>query len=201
MGRKAKSPGGDLLPIASRQGGRRLFLANYLHPAYIKKQLVLTLSLGDPPEKIAMGVAVGAFLGVFPTFYFGIPLAAIGARLFKFNMASAIAGSAISSPLTSPFIIVASAALGGALTGADWMVIAAQYQELIKDLSATFKGGLDLGPLAALLRKQEFWLTVKTTVLAYLAGNIILCVLTAVPAYFVTKHVVIGYRRKRGALV
>lgn len=201
MGRKAKSLGDDLLPIASRRGGRRLFLANYLHPAYIKKQLVLTLSLGDSPEKIAMGVAVGAFLGVFPTFYIGVPLAAIGARLFKFNMASAIAGSAISSPFTSPFIIVASAALGGALTGADWVVIIEQYQQLIKDLSATFKGGLDLGPLAALLRKQEFWLTVKTTVLAYLAGNLILCVLTAVPAYFVTKHAVIGYRRKRGALV
>lgn len=201
MGRKAKSLAGDLLPIASRRGGRRLFLANYLHPAYIKKQLVLTLSLGDPPEKIAMGVAVGAFLGVFPTFYIGVPLAAIGARLFKFNMASAIAGSAISSPLTSPFIIVGSAALGGALTGTDWMVIAAQYQELIKDLSSTFKGGLDLGPLAALLRKPEFWLTVKTTVLAYLAGNLILCVLTAVPGYFVTKQAVIRYRRRRGVLV
>ena len=201
MGRKVKSLGDDLLPIAFHKRELRRIVVNYLHPGNIKKRLVQVLGLGDPPERIAMGVAVGVFLGVFPTFYIGIPLAAIGARLFKFNMASAIAGSAISSPLTSPFIIVASAALGGALTGADWVVIIEQYQELVKDLSTTFKGGLDLGPLAALLRKQEFWLTVKTTVLAYLAGNLILCVLTAVPAYFVTKQAVIGYRRRRGALV
>lgn len=175
-------------------------IRNYLHPSYMKRQLLQALSLGDPPEKIAIGVAVGVFLGVFPTFYAGIPLAALGARLFKFNVAAAVAGTAIATPLTGPFIIVASAFLGGALTGADWTAITKEYQEFIGELGAGFRSGFDLGPVADLLGKEEFWSTVRTTILTYLAGNLILCALSSVPAYFATKRAVVEFRRRRGAI-
>lgn len=176
------------------------FFVRYLSPTYIKRQLAQVLSLGDPPEKIATGIAVGVFVGVFPTFYLGIPLVALGARLFGFNMAAAVAGTAVATPLTSPFIILGSAFLGSALTGTDWAAISQQYQVFIRELSSSFERGFGLGGIADLLATGEFWSTVRTTVLAYLAGNVILSGATSVIAYFIAKQAVVEFRRRRGAM-
>lgn len=149
-------------------------IGSYLHPSYIKKSFLQALRLGDPPESIAMGITVGIFLGIFPTFYLGLVLAALGARIFKYNMIAAIAGTAVATPLTAPFFLAASAALGGWITGLDWGVIMAQLQG------------------------ERIWAAAGTAVIAYLIGNIILCILFCVPAYFLTKKAVVEYRRRRG---
>lgn len=146
-----------------------------LHPAAMKRRLTQVVSLSDPPDRIAKGVAVGVFLGVFPTFYTGLIIAVLGARFFKYNLIAAIAGSAVSTPLTSPFIIVASAVLGSQITGVDWSIVVQQ------------------------LETGEIWAAAQATALTYLAGNIILCILATVPAYFLTKQAVIEYRKRRGA--
>lgn len=153
----------------------RRFLGEYLHPASIKRRLLQTLSLGDPPEKIALGVALGVFLGVFPTFNLGIILAVLGSRLFKYNLAASIAGSAVSTPLTSPLIIAASAALGSLITGVDWGTVLEQ------------------------VKGEQLWDAAWAAVLTYMAGNLILCVLSSVPAYFITRQAVVEYRRRRAA--
>ncbi len=149
-------------------------IRDYLNPAYVKRQLLQALSLGDPPEKIALGVAVGVFLGVFPTFYVGIPLAAVGSRFFRYNMVAAIAGTAVSTPLTGPFIIAGSAVLGSLITGVDWNTVVEQ------------------------LRGDQLWTAAWNTTITYLAGNIILCIISSIPAYFITKRAVVKYRRRRG---
>ncbi len=145
-----------------------------LHPAAMKRRLTQVVSLSDPPESIAMGVAVGVFLGVFPTFYTGLIFAVVGARFFRYNMIAAIAGTAVSTPLTGPFIIVASAMLGSRITGVDWSVVVDQ------------------------VNSGDVWAAAQATAVTYLAGNIILCILTTLPAYFLTKRAVIEYRRRRG---
>src|SRR3972149_4712560 len=147
-------------------------IRDYLNPAYVKRQLLQALSLGDPPEKIALGVAVGVFLGVFPTFYVGIPLAAVGSRFFKYNMVAAIAGTAVSTPLTAPFILFASAALGSRITGVDWQSVVEQ------------------------VKGDQIWAAAWNSAVTYLAGNIILCILTSIPAYFITERAVVEYRRR-----
>ena len=148
----------------------------YLSPAYIKGQLIQALSLGDPPEKIALGMTVGVVVGIFPTFYVGLILTALGARLFKYNMVAAVAGTAVATPLTSPFIIAASAALGSVITGLDWTVVAEQ------------------------IKGEQFWTAAWAAILTYLAGNLILCALSSVPTYLITKRAVVEFRRRRGAL-
>lgn len=155
-------------------GAMRL-IGQELHPASIKRRLVQVVSLKDPPEKIARGVAVGVFLGVFPTFYTGLIIAVLGARFFKYNLIAAIAGTAVSTPLTGPFIIVASAMLGSRITGVDWSIVVQQ------------------------LETGEFWEAARDTALTYLAGNIILSILSTVLAYFLTRQAVIEYRKRRGA--
>lgn len=150
-------------------------LADYLHPAAIRRRLLLALSLGDPPEKIAMGVAVGVFLGVLPTFNLGLLLALLGSRFFKYNLAASIAGSAVATPLTSPFIIAASAALGSLITGVAW------------------------GEVLERLQGEDLWPAARDIVLAYMAGNLILCALSSIPAYFITERAVRAYRQRAGA--
>lgn len=140
----------------------------------MKRRMKQVVSLSDPPEEIATGVAVGVFLGVFPTFYLGLIVAIIGARFFKYNLIAAIAGTAVSTPLTSPFIIAASAVLGSWITGVDW------------------------GDVAHQVETGEVWTAARGAVITYLAGNIIFCILATIPSYFLTKQAVIEYRRRRG---
>lgn len=149
-------------------------LAEWLRPAALKRRFLQFLSLGDPPERIAWGVAVGVFLGIFPTFSLGIPLAVLGSRFFRYNPAAAVAGSVISNPFTTPLVIAISAALGSLITGREWQAVAGQIQE-------------------------GQWLAAAwATVITYMAGNLILCAVSAIPAYFLTKQAVVVYRRRRG---
>ncbi|MDP2663812.1 MAG: DUF2062 domain-containing protein [Dehalococcoidia bacterium] len=147
-----------------------------LNPAAIKGRFPQVVSLADPPDNIAIGMAVGVFLGVFPTFYMGLAFALLGSRIFKYNLIASIAGTAIATPLTGPVIIVASAALGSLITGVDWQLIAGQIGE------------------------GQIWAAAQASALTYLAGNIILCFLSTLPAYFITKQAVIEYRRKQGVI-
>lgn len=55
--------------------------------------------------EISWGAAIGTFISVFPTFGFGTPLVLVLSRVFKFNLAIAIAASVISNPFTSPFFM------------------------------------------------------------------------------------------------
>ena len=51
----------------------------------IRKSFVRILHVNDTPHKIAAGVAIGAFIGVFPTFGIGSLLALFLSGLFKYN--------------------------------------------------------------------------------------------------------------------
>lgn len=55
--------------------------------------------------EIAWGAAIGTFISVFPTFGFGTPLVLVLSRIFRFNLAIAVAASVISNPFTSPFFM------------------------------------------------------------------------------------------------
>jgi len=81
---------------------------------------VRVVRVNASPHQVASGVAVGVWLGVFPTFGLAGPVAYVLAWIFRFNKAGALAGAAIMNPLTSPVFWAASAMLGAAFTGTDW---------------------------------------------------------------------------------
>ena len=63
--------------------------------------------------RTALGVALGAFVGIFPTFMVGTPLAFFLAGRLGLNRAAAAAGAMISmNPVTAPIIYPMSAWLG-----------------------------------------------------------------------------------------
>ncbi|MDI6794385.1 MAG: DUF2062 domain-containing protein [bacterium] len=127
----------------------------------------------DSPHKAAMGMALGVALGIFPTFGAGAILAIVLASLFKWNKASALLGSMIMNPFTTPFVWSASALLGSFLTGYDWGMV---LEEL--------KNGAMFDVMSASCR-------------VYLLGNTVLALLIAGVSYIVVFRIVNLSRKTR----
>jgi uncharacterized protein (DUF2062 family) len=63
-------------------------------------------------HEIALGAAIGAFWGVFPTFGLSTVLSLLLYRIFRFNIVVAISAAFISNPFTSPFLLFISYKVG-----------------------------------------------------------------------------------------
>lgn len=63
-------------------------------------------------HEIALGAAIGAFWGVFPTFGLSTILSILLYKLVRFNLVVAISAAFISNPLTSPFLLLISYKVG-----------------------------------------------------------------------------------------
>lgn len=141
---------------------------------FIRYILLRLVRVNDTPPKVAAGFSLGIFLGVFPTFGIAIPIAYLLASLFRFNRASAVVGSLIMNPVTTPFFWSVSATVGGVIFSEDARVILKMWE-----------GGDRLGTFS------------RATVI-YLVGNLIVSAVVALGGYFFALNAVRVYRRKRG---
>ncbi|MGA6993279.1 MAG: DUF2062 domain-containing protein [Candidatus Deferrimicrobiaceae bacterium] len=137
---------------------------------YIYLRLV---RVGGDPVHIALGFSLGVFLGVFPTFGIGIPLSLLLASVFRWNRVSAVLGSLVMNPITTPFFWTLSGTLGAAIfrVNASKVMTGVQNGERLRSL--TVGAGI------------------------YLVGNTIIALVSAVIAYFLAVRVVTVYRKKR----
>ena len=71
---------------------------NFLNNRFVNK----VLEAGDPPRRIARGVAVGSFIAVTPTVGFQIPLTLLSATILRGNRLAAVAMTFF----FNPFIII-----------------------------------------------------------------------------------------------
>ena len=153
---------------------------------YVYVRLVRT---NDSPQKIAWGLAVGVFLGVFPTFGLGTLVALALAITFKFNKAAAVLGSLIMNPLTTPLFWTASSALGAILVNRDW-------HHTLKMVQA-FSDHLRLVDLTT----REGWAFLlkglRTGIYIYLLGNILISLVLSVTFYAAALHLTRAYRERR----
>ena len=101
---------------------------------YIYLRLV---RVGGDPVHVALGFALGVFLGVFPTFGIGIPIALVLASAFRWNRVSAVLGSLVMNPLTTPFFWSLSGAVGAAIfrTDANNVLTSVQNGERFRSLT------------------------------------------------------------------
>jgi len=76
---------------------------NWMKLKLLFKKAVLA---NDSPEKLARGFAIGVFWGVMPTFGFAALFSLPTAVLLKANRLTAILGTLISNPFTSPFFML-----------------------------------------------------------------------------------------------
>ncbi len=130
------------------------------------------LSLSGRPNEIARAMSLGVFIGVTPTIPFHTALIMVICLLFRQNITAAILGATImSNPLTIPFFYLAEYEIGRLILGmTDNPFILDNY-----DIRSILEAGWHiLSPL--------------------LAGGFLLAVLFAVPAYFITHHLVVRIR-------
>ncbi|MBA4259977.1 MAG: hypothetical protein C0446_12495 [Chitinophaga sp.] len=92
------------------RGVKRNFFINIYRKAKINV-LKIYHARGSAHE-IALGAAIGAFWGVFPTFGLSTVLSLLMYKFLRFNLLAAISGAFISNPLTSPFLLIISYKVG-----------------------------------------------------------------------------------------
>ena len=142
------------------------------------------LKENDSPEAIAGGIALGVFLGIFPTFGLGAFLALVLAGFLRLNRLASLAGAFINNPLTAPFFIGISALVGAAF-----------FTSRVEDLLEKFgqlPGGLE-GVISFF--KGEGWERDLTSVLGiYLLGNTIVSLTFAALSYILSIRIINIYR-------
>jgi uncharacterized protein len=140
----------------------------YIHHKFI--------SLKGEPKAIAMGVAIGVFVGVTPTMPFHTALVVLITVLARQNVTAAYLGSwIISNPVTIPVFYFCQYELGLYLLG-----MAPTHYNL------------------AVLSIQEIICIGWRIVIPLLFGGLIMAPFFAVPAYFIAHHTVLTIRKKTG---
>jgi uncharacterized protein (DUF2062 family) len=132
------------------------------------------ISLKGEPKAIAMGMAIGVFVGVTPTIPFHTALLVIIAVLFKRNVMAAYLGSwVISNPITIPVFYFMQYELGRYLLG-------------------TAPADFNLASLSSLQHIVSIGWHVAVPLLL---GGVIMAPFFAVPAYFITHRAVLTIRK------
>jgi hypothetical protein len=148
----------------------------------LKKKYKETLSkltkLQGGPRYIAMGVAIGVFIGITPTIPFHTILAIIMAFILRGSKPAAIISVWISNPATIPFFYYASYK-----TGHLFLLETSEKPQL----------NLLLNALKSSTPLVEKWNIIETffhhhfeTACTILAGGVILAIIPAILSYFVT---------------
>lgn len=140
---------------------------------WLKLHYYKVVRLDDPPEMIARGVAIGVFMGIFPTFGLGIIAAVIFAYILKANKAAAVVGSFIMNPLTTPIFWTLSSFVGAVIFWQDREAIMTNIQ------NHSFFNGMGLAYIA------------------FIVGNIVVSSCVSIMSYFLTKKWVITHRRHK----
>lgn len=94
---------------------------------WVRLHLLRSLRENASPARTALGLGLGAFIGIFPTFLIGTPLAFFVAGRVGLNRAAAVAGTVLAmNPITGPFLYSLSAWLGFELLNREQMEREAQ---------------------------------------------------------------------------
>ena len=147
------------------------------------KQFLRNLAgLEDSPHKIALGLALGIFIGFLPIM--GIQMAAVlpFAILFRGNKTAAIGGVWISNPLTFIPIYYMNYQVG---------LLFSSYHRMTWEHFTELFEKLDLSSLIQLG---------KEILIPLILGSFIVAIVSAVPTYFVTRLLVSRYHKRQARL-
>ena len=140
----------------------------------LKKGYERFIKIRGEPRKIALGFALGLFVGMSPTMGLQIAIAVFFAALFKWNKISAAVGVWITNPVTAPFIYGMTYVTGARLLG-----IKKTYN---------LNSGINLDTINKILQKAPgiFW--------ALIIGGFIIGLPLAVAGYYFSYAAVTRYQ-------
>ena len=130
-------------------------------------------NLEGDPHYVAMGLAIGVFVGMTPTIPFHTALAVALAFIFRGSKAAAALGVWFSNPITAPIFYWGSYKLGMYLLG-----IRAPFNVKYESILELLNLGMDV-------------------TIAMIAGGIILGVLPGIASYFITRKIITTIRLRR----
>ena len=136
----------------------------------LKKLIKKLVRLDDSPKRISRGLAIGIFWGIIPTFEFAILFSLPTAVFLRANKFSAILGTFVANPFTTPFIYAFEYKIG----------------ELILRTTPL--------PFSWSLFRLENLLNLGRSLLV---GSSVLAISIALLAYFLTFGIILGYRRRK----
>ena len=139
----------------------------------IKEFVAKAKNLQGDPHFIALGMAIGIFIGITPTFPFHTAIAIALAYMLRASKAAAAIGVWIGNPLTIPFIYLGSYKTGSLILGTS-LLFDAKYTTFTE------------------LTKLGFDATI-----ALLTGGVIIAIPFAVISYFITRRLVKKFRSRR----
>ncbi len=157
-GRKNKKPGHPWRERARRWG-------RYIYLRLVRQN--------DAPDKVAKGVGLGVFIGIFPTFGVGTILAILIASWAKWNRVSAVLGTFIMNPLFNPFFVSLSVVIGNLFVPEGSRITVEMF------------------------RNGKLWHGFLHAIPTYLLGNFLVSTFFATLAYWLTLNAVKEYRRRR----
>ena len=127
---------------------------------------------GDP-HYIAMGMAIGVFVGITPTMPFHTVIAVALAFILRGSKAAAAIGVWFCNPFTAPFFYLGSYKVGMFIFGNS-----APFDIKYESILELIKLGMDV-------------------TMAMIAGGIILGILPGIVAYFITHKIIATIRSRR----
>ena len=136
----------------------------------LKELIKKLVRLDDSPERIARGLAIGVFWGILPTFGFAILFSLPTAVFLRANKLSAVLGTFVANPFTTPFIYAFEYKIG-------------QLMLRITPL-----------PLSWSLFRIENLLNIGRSLLV---GSPLLATGIALATYFLTFRIILEYKRRR----
>ena len=141
----------------------------------LKKTYQRFLKIRGDPHEIALGFALGLFIGMTPFMGFHTAIAIFFAALLKWNKISAAVGVWISNPLTAPVIYPFTFFIGAKLTGiANGANPADGYEFVLFDMV----------------------LKAPKIVLVLVVGGVVIGIPVAVAGYYISFSAVNNYRRR-----
>lgn len=139
----------------------------------LREFYVRFISLKGDPRRIAMGMAIGVFIGVTPTIPFHTILILFLTLFLRQNLTAAMLGAWIMNPVTIPFFYFAEYELGKLVLGLQHLDIVIDTFSVDEILEA---GWHIFYPLQI--------------------GGVLLAPVFALPAYFITHRYVLALRKK-----
>lgn len=147
---------------------------------YIKK----FLKLKDSPHSIALGVALGIFIGMTPTVGFQMLISGIVATFFNANRIAAMAMVYITNPFSIIPVYSFNFYIGKIIMGLNKTPY---YEIFIKEFAESH----------SVVEKAEVLLSQGWKIQAPLwIGSILMGLLLALPSYFLIKNIILNHRKK-----
>jgi len=130
-------------------------------------------TLQGDPHYIAVGMAIGVFIGITPTMPFHTVIAIALAFIFRGSKAAAALGVWFCNPVTAPFFYLGSYKAGMFILGHS-----APFDIKYESILELVKLGMDV-------------------TIAMIIGGVILGILPGIAAYFITRKIITTIRSRR----